>query len=78
MPRLERSPAIPLPKGAAGGKAEAGAWEEGLRAGATDPPRCRHPHEAPSPRGPKAQPARAVNWEVGVAWKQQFGTGVTS
>lgn len=62
MPRLERSPAIPLPKGAAGGKAEAGA---------TDPPRCCPPHGAPLP-------ARAVNWEVGVAWKQQFGTGVTS
>lgn len=78
MPRLERYPPIPLPQGTAGGKAEAGAWEEGLRAGATDHPRCCHPHGAPSPRGPKAYPARAVNWEVGVARKQQFGTGVTS
>lgn len=52
MPRLEWYPPIPLPKGTAGGKAEAGAWEEGLCAGATDHPRCCHPHGAPSPSLP--------------------------
>lgn len=33
---------------------------------------------APSLVEPKARPARAVHWEVAVAWKQQLGTGVIS
>lgn len=76
--RLEHYHLIPLPKGVAGGEPETGVWAEGMNARATAHPRQCHLQRTPLPRGPQAQPARAINWEVDVAWKQQLGTGVIS
>lgn len=71
-PRLEHDLPIPLPKEVAGGELEAGAtWAESHQP-------SQAIHNAPSSGGPMYWPARVINWEVEVAWKQEPGTGVIS